>query len=64
MKDRNDSDHFCVSLNVHRTHNCQLMCKFQRRQSEKIVGAEGVWGETHIRVEGGVLLGGESSQKL
>ena len=32
--------------------------------AKKIVGAEGSEGESRIQVEGGVLLGGESSQKL
>ena len=38
----------------------------QGRQSEKNSGGglKGSQGETRIRVEGGVLLGGESSQKL
>jgi len=33
-------------------------------ERKNIVGAEGSEGETHIRVEGGILLGDESSQKL
>jgi len=32
--------------------------------AKKVGGLKGSDGEIHIRVDGGVLLGGESSQKL
>ena len=43
----------------------QAECMQQGRRSEKNSGGlKGSEGETRIRVESGVLLGGESSQKL